>query len=577
MRFKTTLRPVNSLSHQIHQALCDKGYLRQGYDISIGQTVYTADIAYNTKMFSIQIEFDSETVSDFQVLPVVRIINLPEGIPKRMPHIEADSRLCFLDKETVFLDPFEPYKTFSALLDQVYTTLSQMVDSDKDKVAEEHSFEFSSYWGPESIAFLTSNESTGALYNYKRKKLNGTGANTEYAYLPHNNEAHKDAWFNAIPSFNEDAYSSDPAIYLQSHHLPLIAAGEAWPPKTFKEFFNWFKCIDPGNRDYFLNLIKDNFRSRTLHIIFKFKGDHIVGFTLTKTNMGIKTINSQIQRRAKNLTLIASLNSDKFLKPIKRFWVEDASQAFIQSRNNVRNLRDKRILVIGCGTIGGYLAHSLVQNGAGSGELGCLTLYDCDTYSTGNIGRHILGGRYLRQIKSHAMAYYLKNEFYSFNLNIVPHTKFEPNAIGKSLNYDLIIDATGESQFSTLLSKHWHQVSSKKPPILHGWIDASGGVVRSLLDDNKYACYYCLTKDKTPLEARKGKIKSIRRSCAGSSFFEFTSYASMTAAGLVLDKTLSFFHEERQPRFNHISLSKSVRHRKNENRPKFKRCPCCQT
>src|SRR5690606_27551117 len=75
------------------------------------------------------------------------------------------------------------------------------------------------------------------------------------------------------------------------------------------------------------------------------------------------------------------------LMPIARL-----DDRYIVSRNipGQETLSGKRILLIGCGTIGGYLADMIVKAGAGAGG-GELRLADNQPLAAGNIGRHRLG------------------------------------------------------------------------------------------------------------------------------------------------------------------------------------------
>ena len=57
---------------------------------------------------------------------------------------------------------------------------------------------------------------------------------------------------------------------------------------------------------------------------------------------------------------------------------------------DMQTLSGKRLVIIGCGTIGGYLAEMLVKAGAGTAG-GQLTLVDFDSLYPQNIGRHRLG------------------------------------------------------------------------------------------------------------------------------------------------------------------------------------------
>ena len=56
-----------------------------------------------------------------------------------------------------------------------------------------------------------------------------------------------------------------------------------------------------------------------------------------------------------------------------------------------KDLSNKRILLIGAGTVGSNLANILIRNGAGTGSHGSLTLVDNDVFEPYNFSRHFLG------------------------------------------------------------------------------------------------------------------------------------------------------------------------------------------
>ena len=73
-------------------------------------------------------------------------------------------------------------------------------------------------------------------------------------------------------------------------------------------------------------------------------------------------------------------------------------------------LHEKSVLLIGCGSVGGFLAENLCQCGVGS-----LDILDNDILSVDNVHRHVLGfgdavkGKY----KSDLMKEYLESHFLS--------------------------------------------------------------------------------------------------------------------------------------------------------------------
>src|SRR5262249_5937209 len=79
---------------------------------------------------------------------------------------------------------------------------------------------------------------------------------------------------------------------------------------------------------------------------------------------------------------------------VTRYRGHPVDERYLYSRNLgvQKTLAGKSIALIGCGTIGGFLARQLAQSGAGSSG-GKLRLLDNDILQPGNLGRHLLGVR----------------------------------------------------------------------------------------------------------------------------------------------------------------------------------------
>lgn len=163
--------------------------------------------------------------------------------------------------------------------------------------------------------------------------------------------------------------------------------------------------------------------------------------------------------------------------------------------------------------------------------------------------------------------------------------------IGGISHYDLVINATGEETFSTLLSHGLHisrKQGKKVPPLLHTWIDAGGRAIRGLIDDGSGACYRCLQIKKPggqsgELTERYPLFKSsdeeasaeiIHHRC-GESFYPFAAGVSSAAAGMVQQMALDALQQSPGARFRHQSLDSSIQNTKDGNPQKIKGCPCC--
>ena len=209
------------------------------------------------------------------------------------------------------------------------------------------------------------------------------------------------------------------------------------------------------------------------------------------------------------------------------------------------SLAGRAITLVGCGTIGGYLGRMLVQNGAGLGSP--LHLYDYDRLSPGNLGRHMLGFDDLGKNKAQALAAHLRafHPDVAVEYHNLDATK-EWAALEKS---DLIIDATGEENVSTVLN-HLYMRSVKtsgQVALLHSWIFGNGVAAQSFLNlKDGGVCYRCLRTSfggewrHNPLRNPASEVRLAPARCGEGGYIPFAVDASIAAAGLALRATLDW-------------------------------------
>ncbi|OYW23287.1 MAG: hypothetical protein B7Z43_03825 [Sphingomonas sp. 12-62-6] len=204
----------------------------------------------------------------------------------------------------------------------------------------------------------------------------------------------------------------------------------------------------------------------------------------------------------------------------------------------------KKIVLVGCGTIGGYLARLLAQSGAGCE--GTIQLYDTDTLSSGNIGRHALGFSDLGRPKAEAVADHL----WSFHpdVAVTAHKTDAVRAWDTISNADLVIDATGEPNVATALNDLYCQLKGEgNTTLLHSWVFGNGLAAQSFLNlRDGGACYRCL---KTSFDGqwrhdpRKNTTEAFEQAgarCGEAGYAPFSVDAPMTAAALALRAALDW-------------------------------------
>lgn len=197
-------------------------------------------------------------------------------------------------------------------------------------------------------------------------------------------------------------------------------------------------------------------------------------------------------------------------------------------------LKDKRIVLVGCGTIGGYIADGLISSGAGSGS-GELILIDNDRLSLRNIGRHRLGCEYIGLNKAESLAKEMRKKNPAANVKWINNSILEAN-----FNIpDILVDATGEEALGCLISQRYHNVCD----VLSTWIESNGVVIRSFLHEKgSIGCYSCLCK-----HIREGKFKVLKnpptdvlKGGCSDVFTPFSVCSSMSAASLALSVIFSW-------------------------------------
>ncbi|MCP1560159.1 hypothetical protein E4V01_01525 [Methylorubrum sp. Q1] len=258
----------------------------------------------------------------------------------------------------------------------------------------------------------------------------------------------------------------------------------------------------------------------------------------------------------------------------------DAGYLFSRNLGSMINLTDKRILLIGCGTIGGFLAQQLAQCGAGAGQ-GYLSLVDSDVLSTGNLGRHLLGVPYLGRNKAEACA-----EFLLEQLPPLAIESYAGNVLTQKLSwdrYDLVIDATGEEALSLALNEHAVQSRPSSPPHLFVWLLGNGAIAQCLMTgEPERACLKCLK----PELAGPPRYRALRPGssletisnlgCGDAEYIPFPVSRSVAAAALACELTIDWVNGNAGNRFRSLTLDSRRAFQVQNGSPTYlNACPAC--
>ena len=231
--------------------------------------------------------------------------------------------------------------------------------------------------------------------------------------------------------------------------------------------------------------------------------------------------------------------------------------SFIYKRNIEKlfpeNLSNKKVILIGCGAIGGYLGLSLARLGAGS-EGGELILIDSDTLESENIGRHALGKRYIGYHKAMSLKFEINEQLPALNISDFNESVINAKFYKIFEQADLIIDATATSNVSQRINEVYFSNKNIQAPILYTWIMGNGECVQSLFVDKnvKTACRSCIDKSGYPIRDQYDALAGLNTIVNFSACSDYTPYsvsASQSASVLATDLILDWLRGNVSPRY----------------------------
>lgn len=365
-------------------------------------------------------------------------------------------------------------------------------------------------------------------------------------------------------------------VHLLKARSPLSIGGAGGIPGNTKSLLNWLRCWDPVIYREVINLIsqKEFFQEASPRIIIK-ADNATIGFKILLDANSLKLFKDKAKEFPHRLRhpYLPSIN-------IRRYSVSDASPEFIYSRNGQQSLGGKKILLIGAGAVGGYLADNLVRMGAGYSG-GQLTIIDPDTLLPENLSRHRLGMDSLLNFKADALAKRLGIEFPWLNIKPIHEDVLKYRGIFQA---DLVLDATGDEALGRAINRR-HQAlpAESRPPILYCWVAGAGDGVQAIwVDaDRRHACLECLSLHDSHgnwasrFKFLRGTTKLMFVGCAAVTPYAVSS--AMTAAALASEIIGDWLTGNVSPRFRSRSRSHGETYSIRDSSPdRLKDCRACR-
>lgn len=535
----------------------------QGFSLvpGSGRDRYRGHVKVGTVSVSLEIEI---TDYDFLHLPKIRVLKR-ETLPKRLTaHIVSDGSLCYADKATFLLDRYQPDRSVASCLEQARTTLNTLLHGNPSAA---YMAELAAYWSATPYCLIDDQSRlTRCVFGICTFQIG------PQILIAGKSEERLQAWTKKAGG-----------TFSKTFGAPVVHAVDAIRPPssgtlTLEGVTDWLQP-QTGNARSLINLAIGTAKERPALLIVA--SNAIIGFRAEKTPLVKKSEQGGFRESA----LPGIWKKEAGRVRLQTFHCVPASHDEITARNldKAAPLTGKRLAMIGCGTIGGYLARALVQLGAGQGAE--LLLIDHDDLKPENLGRHILGARHLWRNKAVALAYQLGGDFPDAKLEVV--AAHAQGVFDRLAGYDLVIDATGDEQFSEALNAFAVSrlsAGGQFPPTLFSMIFGNGLAAQSYLARWKKgtACYRCLKPRfegdwrHDPLKKHAKGTNSVVRPCSQGSFIPYAVPSSMQAAALSATHASEFFGANYEHDLRTVQVEPSTTlHIPFRNVDRAKTCPAC--
>lgn len=453
----------------------------------------------------------------FFSLPVVQLKKLPATLGPVTPHLGVNGWLCYLAANTVVLDIFDPIGQTLRCLAEAERVLGCVLRGEMVDDLEE---EFFVHWYSQLCLFDMQKLERGEVPAFC--VISKTGARTP-----------------VLTDDLERTVAKIDALQLHQKRQRMLAyvvgssaqprpSQKAWPPETVADILSWQRELDKGCARKIQQRISEAHR-------LKLK-DALIFITTPKLNYGFQVHFEQSILDDEKFKLARGTERLYSLR-VTRLTAIRIDEKYIAQRNipSLKTLAGLKIALIGCGTIGGYLADMLVKAGAGTGG-GKLTLVDFELLMPQNVGRHRLGLPFSFKNKADGIATVLQNDAPGVSVRAL-EVDVRDAHLG---DIDLLIDATGEEALGHWLTSNY----VPSTPMLSVWIEGPGAAVRGLMKTaGDGACYRCLST-----YSRAGQFSTVQgevpyvmagHGCEGL-YVPFPATVSIQAAALGAEMALAW-------------------------------------
>lgn len=385
-------------------------------------------------------------------------IDLGQGFPKAfpiisvvdgkrfMPHSSSQGKLCLFDEASVMIKPDSPEQL---LLDS-YDRAIEILEMDPETQKEEVFREFFAYWGNQSQTGFTLYTNLAAAETHEFQEYTVIGDKVNRLVVSDNLEESKALLINHMGCASSEAEKYKIPCYrirLRSSSLPKMNEGFTW--KNIRSYI--LDNITGSQKRRFNKMLSEKcsvVNRLLLLTIPSYYGDQYACVWMHHNN----------QKRKSALKNISDCKTDAVTT------IRIDPQYLLVRGGAEKSIMQKSILLIGCGSVGGFLADNLCQCG-----IGTLDLLDKDILTTDNIHRHVLGfdDAILGKYKADLLKSQLESRFPYVDIDSLSFVDRTAETLIKDpsrfMQYDLIVSATGNPALDLEINDVLYKIENAPP------------------------------------------------------------------------------------------------------------------
>lgn len=382
-------------------------------------------VSIGTESLELRISFNNHFPMEFPFFYL-------ENSNRFYPHVDKGNKLCLFETSSLLINSDDPYLILLDAFDRTVEILS--IKPGSKQYASEILKEFNAYWGEHNLL---------QLHMVTPKYTSNSFIQLDSVYKDHKIvlSENKGLSLSLLDNyFNKRTYTP---YFIKTYFVKLNKT-IAIPIKS-EYTWKWLRLFVLQNttssqKAKFKKLLKSQYKTFRIFIILMIPGkgrDIPVGFS--------------INHKGKSYRMLEKIN-DSRVTPLSIQMI-DYEYMTLKS-GTLSNLKDKRVLLLGCGSVGGYVAANLCQSG-----VCCIDILDNDILSVENVHRHILGFRDAAKLKYKAdlMRDYLEDRYPFADIDPMNYVNRDVRELLKTperlKNYDLIISALGEPTINLEISK----------------------------------------------------------------------------------------------------------------------------